>query len=301
MVDDIENLAEGHTKYHLDHDLYLIAFPQQGYYKGLKTAKIPYVYKEQSICDRVVFDIDNEDDLEQSWTEAKALYQYAVNEYGGDPLIIFTGKKGFQCYIYFEPLLINWSAVKMYQDKIADALVPSADRNVHGDASRLLRMPYSQHQSTGRWSIPVTIDMTLDEIIDESLGNRPHYPYIKSPQNRRGITPPLTYDYHLHKIQQKIEREKRRAMKPNYDGPSDIQNWNVMDKVFPMFFESGQLSGDRYIVKCPFHNDNHPSAYYSERTFYCSSCEINVGTYDFLMKYVGKSKEETLQIIRSVQ
>ena len=46
----------------------------------------------------------------------------------------------------------------------------------------------------------------------------------------------------------------------------------------------GKDKGNRIIVKCPFHNDNNPSAVVFDKRFYCSTCNMSLNYYDFISK-----------------
>ena len=44
----------------------------------------------------------------------------------------------------------------------------------------------------------------------------------------------------------------------------------------------GKDRGDRISVKCPFHDDNNPSAVVFKERFHCSACNITYNYYDFI-------------------
>lgn len=300
FVTDIDNLEQFYDLYKEKYNLYTGVFNQRNSYDGWKTPNVPYDFKLSSRCDRLAFDIDCKTNLTIAHNEVIQLYHYIKEEYGGEPLLIFSGQKGFHLYMYFTEIQVDWKYIRQFQEDIVNKLeLEFVDPAILGDASRVLRLPFSTHQSASRACIPVNPQTSLEDIISNSENYQTDCIHPIPIDQRRGITPPIKE----LQIAGEIQRRLQYKNKVKFEGNSDnvIQNWNVMDRVFPILHETGKQVGTRWIVKCPHHQDTHASAYYSTTTFYCSVCNINLGVYNYLTKIMGYDRDKANNIIREVQ
>lgn len=300
FADNAENLMQAYELYKETYNLYAISFNQRSTYEGWKNATIPYNYKLNSIQDRLVYDIDCEEDLETAHNEALTLYEAIKNDYGGEPMLVFSGKKGFHLYQYFPEIAADWKYIKQYQLEYCKThQIHNIDTTVLGDAARVLRLPFSQHQSTGKWCIPINANTSLEDILYMSETHQTDCITPIPPSTRSGIAPPIKE----LQIEEEIKRRLKLKNKKKFTGDSSgsIKNWNVMHNVFPALFEEGTWNGKHWIVKCPFHNDSNASAFYTEHNFWCSTCDINIGTYRFLTKYCKYSEDKARNIIKEAQ
>lgn len=130
------------------------------------------------IVDRIFLDFDAlEGELDKCWNEvrlfAKFLTQARIN-----PLVVFSGKKGFHIYIFFPEVKLKHPEESI--EKFVALLVSRfestrarkieyLDRKIVGDLRRLARIPYTVHEKSRRFAIIVSdLDTTLDKIIEES-------------------------------------------------------------------------------------------------------------------------------------
>ena len=278
----------------------------------------------------LVWDFDHTN-IEQSYTDMQKLVQYLYNKTGQYPTIHYTGKKGFHVYIYLEYPVNSYykDGVEQVLEQItrsADIYIPTnseiqraqpkytgedkielediywtVDRAVWQDVTfaRLIRIPFTPRDN-GNYCWPITAETSIDDIHKK-----------EKVTHRRLIMPELTQI--IINAQNRINRtiagniEAAMIKQATYQPPKskesakEITNWAVVDKIFPQLYETGTYMGDRYIVKCPFHNDNNPSAFYSDKVFFCSACRIKVDAWHLLIDYAGKSKEEAREIMLSVQ
>jgi predicted transcriptional regulator/energy-coupling factor transporter ATP-binding protein EcfA2 len=131
------------------------------------------------IIDRIFLDFDaSEGDLEDCWDEvrefAKFLKLAKIN-----PLVVFSGKKGFHIYIFFPEVKLKHPKESIQKfvallitrfESEKKVKVRYLDRKVVGDIRRLARIPYSVHEDTKRFAIIVRdLDQTLDDILEESV------------------------------------------------------------------------------------------------------------------------------------
>lgn len=122
--------------------------------------------------DRIFIDFDapSLDQLPSVYEEVKK-FCTALKEKNIPFLSLFSGKKGFHVYIFFEPVTLTnpketLKRVVKQLCKWAGVEGKFIDWNVVGDIRRLARLPYSQHPETGLVCYPVDLSSsTLEEII----------------------------------------------------------------------------------------------------------------------------------------
>jgi len=127
-------------------------------------------YQERDVVlglEKLFFDFDCELDLEKASSEAHDFALKLQKYYGIEPLIVFSGRKGYHLYVFL------WSTVQFQvhrqevakevyaklQEKLLKGLnYETLDRQVIGDIKRLSRLPYSVHEKTGRTCQPLSLE-----------------------------------------------------------------------------------------------------------------------------------------------
>lgn len=119
-----------------------------------------------AVIEKLFFDFDSERIL-RAWKEANRFTETIRRSYNVDPLLVFSGRKGYHCYVFLqEPISFedNNHAKIFYetaQKLILKGLkLETLDMQVVGDTKRLARVPYSVHEKTGYPCTPLTVNHT---------------------------------------------------------------------------------------------------------------------------------------------
>jgi hypothetical protein len=114
--------------------------------------------------EKLAFDFDCKEHPEAAWKDASAFADALKRFYRVEPLIVFSGSKGFHVYaflnkiVYFDDAALAKAALESLQLRLLKGLrLPTLDRSVVGDLKRLMRVPFSLHQQTGKLCQPVTL------------------------------------------------------------------------------------------------------------------------------------------------
>lgn len=95
------------------------------------------------------FDFDDENDLTNPWYDAKNLFNRCVDE-GYEAYLSFSGNKGFHVYIETEAKVYTNKQISMSQSYFIDDLgLKTFDYKIHGDVSRLMRIPWTLNINGG--------------------------------------------------------------------------------------------------------------------------------------------------------
>lgn len=206
------------------------------------------------------------------------------DRFGGRLYVQFSGGKGYHVYILLKRtmhLTVNEISALLNHLKVSFKL-EYLDESVISNPLRLARAPLSIHEN-GNQVEPLVWDPQPSHGL-ESLIN--------------GVRMKVKEDELFRKNALQVKQEKMKANK----GKNDIQDWNVVDKIIQGFFETGRhVQGTKHVVCCPFHSDSHPSAFYDDKVFHCSTCGVTVGSYRLLTELMGKGKGEALDIIKGLQ
>ena len=115
--------------------------------------------------ERIFFDVDLPAQLDKAWEQTKAFAEALRRFYGIEPLVCFSGAKGYHVYAFLWSTIRSDSAEwlrRIYarlQRVILEGLkVEGLDVHVVGDPKRLARVPYSTHEKTGQLCVPITLD-----------------------------------------------------------------------------------------------------------------------------------------------
>lgn len=163
--------------------------------------KIAYIEK-------LYFDFDSPDPS-LAWIDCLAFTNKIRAMWGIDDLIIRSGHKGFNAYVWLttpysgdDPGSATQEELKEKYTALQNQLIgcdpyPTLDRHVIGDIRRIARVPYSLHQVTGNLVVPVNIDgepydLPSDFIVHHKLYGINPFGYFYTPQKIPSrITRPL--------------------------------------------------------------------------------------------------------------
>lgn len=133
---------------------------------------------KEPIIDRIFLDFDAEEgSIEDCWIEVKSFAQF-LQSIKIEPVIVFSGKKGFHLYIFFPETQLKHP--KEAISRLVSLLVSRfesekktklkyLDKKVVGDIRRLARIPYTIHPETKRAAIIVrSLSMSIEDILHES-------------------------------------------------------------------------------------------------------------------------------------
>ena len=132
-----------------------------------------------SCVEKLFFDFDNKD-LNLAWKEANTLATALQDSYGAQPLVCFSGSKGYHVYVWLSPIQqfdTVESAKRFYQTAqellLKGLSFETLDKQVLGDIKRLARVPYTMHEKSQKTCTPITMDRT-ELAIDDLAGYRSH-------------------------------------------------------------------------------------------------------------------------------
>ncbi len=249
------------------------------------------------IVNKMVLDFDDEENPDATIADAQKVCKL-LDRWGYKYLAFTTGKKGIHIHLMVNKMDFDyvkdgirdfWLAI---QDKVK--LTTLDNKVIKDQPSRITRIPGIKRPDGDPMKlIDVFSANVLDDLDELSILE------VDFPMRTENGT-----------IEDRVKALSKQAPRPVIKNPvllsrykkDKIVNWEIMDKVFPLFYETGtHQTGNKYKVLCPFHDDNNPSAFYNEKLFHCSSCDISVGVWRFLTELVGKSKSDALEIIKSFQ
>jgi hypothetical protein len=238
---------------------------------------------DKFLTNKLFLDFDG-DNLTLVLDEVTRFVTEFQNRFGGRLYCHFSGGKGYHVYILLPQtmhLTVNELSALLNHIKVSFQL-EYLDDSVISNPLRLARAPLSIHEN-GSLVKPVLWD----------------------PQPSPGL------NTLINGVQMKVQEEeifRKNALQAKQEkmnrnkGKNDIQNWNVVDKIIQGFFETGRhVQGTKHVVCCPFHSDSHPSAFYDDKVFHCSTCGVTVGSYRLLTELMGKGKGEALEVIKGFQ
>ena len=126
----------------------------------------PYRAADQPCAiEKLFFEFDCSEDPERAWKDACALAEALRRFYDVEPLLVFSGRRGYHVYAFLTKTVMFESnqldlvraAYRSLQLCILRGLnLPTLDQSVIGDVKRLARCPLSLHEKTGSLCIPVT-------------------------------------------------------------------------------------------------------------------------------------------------
>jgi hypothetical protein len=124
----------------------------------------PYHAYEEPLCiEKTFYDFDCKEDRERAGDDAHDFARRLRRFYGVEPLIAFSGNKGYPVYPFLEePFGMGLSkpmlkAVYGWLQKmlLGNAKYETLGSSVLGDIAQLARVPYTHHEKTGRLCRPI--------------------------------------------------------------------------------------------------------------------------------------------------
>jgi len=226
--------------------------------------------------------IINEHIAEPAIDEAKDFSIRFKESFGSYPMLFFSGGKGCHAYTFFEPIKgVNINrTLSWFGGKIKETYkYKTMDLSVLQDAkSRLSRVPYSKHQSTGLSVVPFTIDDTYDVIIEKSINpvvetfQKNDY-YSSFGSHLETIDPILKHNEEIRKNKEVAERAKwgNRENFKSFNGVGDHRDYFRELLGLP---ESEHPDKEYNMYCCPFpdHEDNNPSFRVHRVGYKCYGC-----------------------------
>ena len=132
-----------------------------------------------SRVEKLFFDFDSKD-LILAWKEAHNLATILQDSYGAQPLVCFSGSKGYHVYVWLSEIECfdsTESAKRFYQTAqellLKGLAFETLDKQVLGDIKRLARVPYSVHEKSQKICTPISMDRT-ELRLDDLAGFRKH-------------------------------------------------------------------------------------------------------------------------------
>ena len=259
----------------------------------------------------------NDNLLEKPFNELQ-LMMYYMESQGMKPYPIFSGSKGFHLLIFFEPLqLENISEIttNLTSHLKTKLQLDSLDLNVSDSLKRVKRIPYSKHERTMLYTTPFDRDLSYDELL-KMIKRNTGKPMLF---DKEEYIAPKSFTKDLILLNQDITRlelEKKEKIEElnklenaNRNHQYFSNNSVKKDTIFSDMRELckvllGEPSHEykKYnSYKCPFHDDNNPSALVYDKVFVCKACNLKLGYFEFIRKLFNlKTDDEVKQKMREI-
>lgn len=232
--------------------------------RGNKRGRLStYNYQENVILDKIFFDFDKDytpaaktrlqeldynpvlkkefilnlmehGRIKEPIDQAISTARYLMDEYGGDPLLVFSGSKGCHLYYFFEPVELDYPKevlsrfTRDLRDKglfnfNTDKEPGLLDTAPVGDVARISRVLGSIHPETGLYCHPFKLDHNYWEIISNAQEEDPPYTdfnpvEMRSPTLRETL---IEYDK-IIRGEMELQRYQRAFMELEPRKPSPI-------------------------------------------------------------------------------
>ena len=256
----------------------------------------------------------NDNLLSEPFKELKRLMKY-FHELGIKSYPLFSGSKGFHLVVFLNPMkLVNISYISynlaVHLKKKLDLRL--LDLKVNKDSiSRKQRIPYSKHERTLLYTVPIANNISYDDLLQQIKKNRPK----PVPIDKESYLPDETFHKNLINLnakiteelmksemkQQELQKKKRELLAAkritNKADSVDLDFNNIdMRSLVSKILGSPEREYSNYsMFKCPFHSDNNPSLKVTEKWASCYSCGFYYNYYDFIKEYFNlKSMEEII-------
>jgi len=247
------------------------------------------------IVDKIWFDFDTDEPekLEDVLVEVEKFSRNVEDYFKCKNYIQFSGAKGYHIWVPMaNPMRVPQETIIATAEWMIDKWNPEyVCEGTLRNPMRPQRLPYTKNTKSGKECKPISNIYAKSTNIN-TIVQRMQYEQ-QDELNRKLIRS------EANKIV--AERLAKFQETVNTGASVAITNWDVMDKVFEKVYSPGERKGDKYIVNCPFHDDNNASAFYTDKLFHCSACGISVGSYNFLVKHVGMQKGRALRLIKESQ
>lgn len=254
----------------------------------------------------------NDNLLIEPFKELKTLIDY-FKGIGIKTYPLFSGSKGFHLVIFLKPMkLVNINQISYnlavhLKDKLK---LKKLDLSVNKDSiSRKQRIPFSKHERTLLYTVPIADSISYDDLLQQIKRNRPK----PIPIDKESYLPDETFHKNIINLnakiteemmksemkQQELQKRKREllsAKRKNLNKDSvdlDFSNIDMRSLVSKILGSPEKEYSNYSMFKCPFHADNNPSLKVNEKWASCYSCGFYYNYYDFVKEYYNlKTVEE---------
>jgi len=114
--------------------------------------------------------------LQEVLEEVKKVASFLENRYEVKPLVLFSGNRGFHIYLFSIPVLLKHpkETLKTFLNWVKNKLdLKYVDTQLFSDIRRVARLPYSVHQKTKLYCVPISLEMSIDEILQLAREPKP--------------------------------------------------------------------------------------------------------------------------------
>lgn len=255
--------------------------------------------------------------LEPTFNEAKKLCLY-LEDLGLKPYLIFSGSKGFHVNVFFdEKQLPNFSDISKslamnFSKKLGLEYLDYAVFDKEKIQKRKQRCQYVLHSKTDLFTLPIPQMYDYDEVLAIIKKNKRRpidfdFDEWKSSEDFSESLVNLNNRFEVYNARRQREKEfknkkRRQSLKKKFGANYKTFDSIPMEDICRAYGIDGKHQGDRIIVKCPFHNDNNPSAVIFKDTnyFHCSTCNLTLNYWGFIAKIEGLAIDDKSAIVEKL-
>lgn len=142
--------------------------------KGIYVSIFPEHLKEFRLFNKFYFDIDKEGDIKGAIRDSAKMTNFMMDYFDVPPRKLFSGYKGTAEFLDIEDKFGAFKDYPIVHMRLSQLIreetkADTIDDQVIGDVSRISRVPFSIHKTTGLLCIPIHIDWTFREIISHAI------------------------------------------------------------------------------------------------------------------------------------
>lgn len=166
-------LSEFNNEFTADSDFYssIYHYNEEHYKQFQKTGTVAKI--KDVLTDKLVFDFDSKDDLQQSKQDTLSLGNKLTKQSISSE-VYFSGGKGFTVVVNLDKEITPEKAQELATEVFGKDL-KTLDTGIY-NASRILRLPNTKHNKTGLYKVALTYEQLSKSTIDEIKE------YAKSPK-----------------------------------------------------------------------------------------------------------------------
>ena len=214
------------------------------------------IIRKDKLRDCLFFDFDDKENIVNAITEGN-MFADKLKRSGLPVYRQLSGSKGIHVFVWIKP--IKFKYYREYMLEYADGL-EYLDHSVLKNKLQLSRIPLSINPKTGNLCQPLTDKIEFTDKLNKH-------------------------------IRRKDKEYKQKAMKLEFRKTfglltRDYEEYDKLDAhtlISYYHLDVAKEIGDKYLIRCPFHNDKHPSAVlWKNGVFHCSTCNISLTAYQFI-------------------
>lgn len=246
------------------------------------------------------------DILEKPFADAKKLCDFFKSN-NIPCYTVFSGSKGIHCYIFFnECKLLNYSDIsyKLATSYKSALDLPTLDLAVNKDAiARKSRVIYSKHETSNLFTTPFNIETdSIADVLEKSRKQRIEpfdlSDYVIADDNFVGVLKSI--DAEITAKNEIIVAEKKKWNTAISGGKiSDAEKDEIfsdMRILLKLILGEPVREFKNYnSYKCPFHDDNSPSARVYKNNFLCATENLHLNYFDFIRKYFNLPDDDAVK------